>query len=346
MPTTRRTFLTGLSVLAAAPALAACSTGGAPADQQPAAGPAGAGFPVTIEHKFGSTTIEREPQRVVLVGLTDQDTMLALGKAPVAVTDWYADDTPGRIYPWALDKLGDAPLPEVLSGEEIEFERIASLAPDLILGQYAGVQQADYEKLSALAPTVVQPGNVPDYGAPWDVAAITIGRAIGKEAAARELVDGVKRQLAEAAAANGFAGRSGAVLSAWEGMYVYGPDDPRSQMLRELGFAFPEKLLQGKSDRFGWALSPERTTDLNGVDLAIWTATPDQVAQQTGGVWAKTDTAKQGRGIFIEPKPADYDIAFSFVTPLSIPYVLQRLTPQLVAAIDGDPATKIPPPGA
>src|SRR5262245_63429953 len=39
-------------------------------------------FPVTIEHKYGSTTIEEEPERVAVVGLTEQDALLALGVVP------------------------------------------------------------------------------------------------------------------------------------------------------------------------------------------------------------------------------------------------------------------------
>jgi iron complex transport system substrate-binding protein len=35
--------------------------------------------PVTIAHKHGSTTIRSEPARIVTVGLTDQDALLALG---------------------------------------------------------------------------------------------------------------------------------------------------------------------------------------------------------------------------------------------------------------------------
>src|SRR5690606_20608019 len=48
-------------------------------------------FPVTIEHKYGETTIEEEPERVVAVGFTDQDTLLALGVVPVGIRDWYGD---------------------------------------------------------------------------------------------------------------------------------------------------------------------------------------------------------------------------------------------------------------
>ena len=35
-------------------------------------------------------------------------------------------------------------------------------------------------------------------------------------------------------------------------------------------------------------------------------------------------------------------MAHSFVTPLSIPYVLERYVPQLAAAVDADPST-VPP---
>jgi iron complex transport system substrate-binding protein len=44
-------------------------------------------FPVTVGHKFGSTTIPSAPKRVVAVGYTDQDPVLALGVVPVGVGD-------------------------------------------------------------------------------------------------------------------------------------------------------------------------------------------------------------------------------------------------------------------
>ena len=34
--------------------------------------------------------------------------------------------------------------------------------------------------------------------------------------------------------------------------------------------------------------------------------------------------------------------AFSFSSPLSIPFLLDELVPKLAAAVDGDPATAVP----
>src|SRR4051794_18919196 len=70
-------------------------------------------FPVTINHKYGSTTIKSEPKRVVVAGLREQDALLALGVVPVATTEWY-NKHPGAIFPWAKDALGNAKVPTVL----------------------------------------------------------------------------------------------------------------------------------------------------------------------------------------------------------------------------------------
>ncbi len=107
---------------------------------------------MTIDHKYGSTTIEQAPERVVVVGLREQDALLALGIVPVATTEWFGDH-PGAIFPWAEDELGDAPVPTVLTSEDgIEIEKVAAQRPDLILGVYAGITKKEYESLSKIAP--------------------------------------------------------------------------------------------------------------------------------------------------------------------------------------------------
>ena len=73
-----------------------------------AAAPAGDGngFPVEIEHTYGTTTIEEAPERIVTVGLTDQDTAIALGTVPVGITQWFDTHEKG-VGAWAEDLLGD-----------------------------------------------------------------------------------------------------------------------------------------------------------------------------------------------------------------------------------------------
>src|SRR5918998_3590488 len=71
-------------------------------------------FPVTVEHKFGETTIEAEPKRIVVVGLREQDALLALGIVPVGTTEWFGEHE-GAIFPWAEKALGNAKKPAVLS---------------------------------------------------------------------------------------------------------------------------------------------------------------------------------------------------------------------------------------
>src|SRR5689334_5724694 len=83
------------------------------ATEAPATEAAASAYPVTIEHKYGSTTITEFPQRIVLVGLTEQDALLALGVVPVATREWYGE-RPGAIFEWAQDLLGDAEVPVVL----------------------------------------------------------------------------------------------------------------------------------------------------------------------------------------------------------------------------------------
>ena len=58
-----------------------------------------AAFPVTIEHRYGTTEITERPERIVSVGLNEQDAFFALGVAPVGVTDWMGFEH--GIGPWA-----------------------------------------------------------------------------------------------------------------------------------------------------------------------------------------------------------------------------------------------------
>lgn len=352
MNPTRRRFLAGLSMLAVAPVLAACgddsdsgSTSSPGAGDTPATdGPEEGAFPVTIKHKYGETTIEKAPERVVCVGLTDQDALMALGVVPVGITYWFGDEELQGVYPWAQEHLGDAELPTVLNDTNgIQIEKVASLAPDLVIGQYTGMTEQEYKKLSAMGvPVVAQSGDYADYGTPWDEAAITLGTAIGRPAAAQELVDSVKQRIADEAEAHPeFEGQTAAVVTPYEGLFIYGPEDPRSRMLVDLGFTLHPLITGADKSEFGISLSSERTSDLGDAGTVVWV---DYAAdKQVDKIFEGTTAHDEGRWFDINEKDdGSYYVAHSFVTPLSIPYVLDRYVPQLAAAVDGDPKTEPP----
>ncbi|MFC7495844.1 MULTISPECIES: ABC transporter substrate-binding protein [unclassified Nocardioides] len=350
MNTSRRRFLAGLSVLAVAPVLAACgddsdsgSTGSTGSDTGSSAGPEEGAFPVTITHKYGETTIEKAPERVVCIGYTEQDTLMALGVVPVGVTYWFGDEELKGVYPWAQEHLGDAELPTMLKDTNgVEIEKIAALAPDLIIGQYSGLTEQDYKKLSAMGvPVVAQNGDYADYGTPWEEAALTVGTAIGQPKAAQELIDSVKQRIADEAAAHPeFEGQTAAVVTPYEGLFIYGPEDPRSRMLTDLGFDLHELITTADDSEFGISLSAERTSDLGDIGTVVWIDL--EAVKQVSSIFGSTTAAEEGRWVDISEADGSYYVAHSFVTPLSIPYVLDRYVPQLAAAADGDPKTEPP----
>lgn len=307
-------------------------------------------YPVTITHKFGRTTIRSDPKRIVTVGLSDQDAVLALGRTPVATTEWMGEYR-GAIGPWARDKAAGHPTPTVLhdDGNGPQMEKIAAQRPDLILALYAGLTAAQYRTLSKIAPVVAQPAGMADYGISWQRQTELAGQALGRPARARRLVDTVEKGIEDAAAAHpGFKGARAVMATPFKGLYVYGPQDNRTRLLHALGFAQPPDLAKviGPDD-FGANISEERT-DLLDNDVTVWIMTSedkDGAALHRKPQYGHLDVVKQGREVFIAEN-SDYGNAVSFVTVLSIPYTLKRLVPQLTAAADGDPSTEVPRPAA
>jgi iron complex transport system substrate-binding protein len=330
------TAVLALVALAVAGCGSATSEAGSPGKAASASADA---FPVTLEHKFGQTRIDSEPKRIVVVGLREQDSLLALGIVPVGTTEWFGKHD-GAIFPWAEKALGDAKRPEVLSYTDgIQYERVAALAPDLILAVYSGLNRKDYDTLSKLAPVVAQPRGQVDWGSSWQDEITMTGKAVGKAKEAEALKAKAEQQLAAAAAANpGFKGQTAAVATPYQGIYVYGPQDARSRLLTDLGFTFPPGLQDIGGKEFGGQLSDEKV-DLLDVGALLWFAEPAAEAKlKKHAVYSKLDVRKQGRDLYVAEQGTLYE-ATSFISVLSIPYLIENLVPKLAAAADGDPAT-------
>jgi iron complex transport system substrate-binding protein len=297
-------------------------------------------FPVTIEHRYGSTTVESEPERVVVAGLREQDALLAMGVVPVATTEWYGKH-PGAIFPWAKDELGDAKLPTVLTQTDgLEVEKIAGQRPDLILAIYSGLTKQEYATLSKIAPVVAQPKGKVDYGSSWQEETLMTGKAVGQPERAQRLVDRTERLIADTAAEHPeFKGQTAANITDYQGIFVYGPQDVRTQMLEQLGFTYPQELRDAFPDEFGGQLSDEKIDALD-VGALIWFADGDRSVEELKRqpVYSRLNVRKEGRDVFIRLKDRVYE-ATSFPSVLSMPTLMKELVPRLAAAADGDPKT-------
>jgi iron complex transport system substrate-binding protein len=292
-------------------------------------------FPVEMENMFGTTVIESAPERVVSIGYTDGDFVLALGVTPVAFRDWYGEQ-PDGLWPWAAESPAADDSITVLEPNDLNFEQIAALDPDVIIAIVSEIEQADYDKLEQIAPVVAQTDEYVKYGTPWDEVQLMVGRALGMEDEAQALVDDVNAQIAEAAEAHPeWAGRTAnVVIPAADGTwYAYTDQDNRGRLLTELGFVIPQEILDLAGDRF-YAQGSGEQLALVDADLLTYNTF---VADDRAGVdarprWTTIPAVAEGRSLFLDEQLVG---AMSFSTTLSIPYALEDLVPAIEAVIPG-----------
>lgn len=163
--------------------------------------------------------------------------------------------------------------PEKLIMLELEFEKIAALAPDLILCVMSGVTKGDYAKLSAIEPTVAQHKDYNDWAIPYRPHTEIIGAALGRPRAAAQLIAEMDDQFAQVRTDNPtLAGRKAFCAEKWGADFdVLGPSAPRTQFLTDIGMTLPESLttLVGKDDNA--PLSADKLNMLDDLDVILWT---------------------------------------------------------------------------
>jgi iron complex transport system substrate-binding protein len=327
--TSRRRFIgAGLGFVALA--VTACGDDDAPSKGAPTGVvPTDGTFPVTVTHVHGQTTIDSPPQRVVSYGYTDGDTVLALGTVPVGILQWIPQWKRG-VGPWSEPALGSG-RPTLYKGQEIDFEGIAKAAPDLISIVNHDIDDATYEKLSQIAPTVPTVEGYPAYGTPWDVTAIQVATALGKKTQGAALVAKAEERFAQAREANpGWKGKQVMIVTQAEGgkMFVFADTDTRGRFVSSLGFVQSPEIskLTGKS--FYAELSAERFDLLDGDGLILLAdSTAVQGALEEQPTWQRLEVVREGRVVTVED--LQLSMALSASTPTSIPYALDRLVPQL-----------------
>lgn len=298
-----------------------------------------AGWPRQVSHARGVTTLEATPERVVSIGFHEQDFLYALGIAPVGVHEWFGG-RPFATWSWAeaaRNRLNAAP--EVQHGFEVDIEWVYAQAPDLIVASFFNLSASDYDLLSGIAPVVAAPAGYPVWSAPWQAELRLLAQATGTEAQAEATIATIDRQIGALAAANpDFAGHTATVGFYADDHFVgYRSDAGANLLLKQLGLdAAPEfdGLVQPNGQ---FSVSPERI-DLFETDAVLWLVDPETAQRiRDMPVYRQTRLHREGRSIWADPELTG---ALSFMSPLSIPYALDRIAPLLKSALDGQAAAK------
>ncbi|GAA3180023.1 iron-siderophore ABC transporter substrate-binding protein [Blastococcus jejuensis] len=328
-----------LPVLAAVPlalvALVGCGASADETTETSSANGSSDAFPVTIEHTFGETTIEEQPERVVVLGWSAQDTVYALGLDPVGMPSYVYGGGDDGVLPWNED-LYDPEVTTLLdTADGPPLEAIAALQPDVILAPYEGFEESVYDSLSGIAPTVAYPGE--PWTTPWREQTRMIGEALGRSAEAEELITEADGRVAEIAAEHPeFEGLTFAYTSMGaEALYLYLPTDPRVQLIEDLGFTVAPAVetLGGDSESSFYAqLALESAPDIES-DVIVGFAdglSAEEVAALP--IYGQVPAIQDDAAVLIDDE--SFGAAVSSVSVLSLPYALDQLVDQLAAAAE------------
>jgi iron complex transport system substrate-binding protein len=170
-----------------------------------------------------------------------------------------------------------------------------------------------------------------------------VAAALGKPAEGRALVQRIKDDYAEVAAAHPeFEGKSATFSQNgfYDGLiYVY-PDGLNTDFLTMLGFTINPKLtplIEREGEQV--AVSAERMGVLDADVIVFATEQPSDVAAlKKVPTFDKLGAVAGNRAVYTDGTLAG---AMYFITPLSLPYVLERLAPQLKAAVAGEAPQRV-----
>ena len=280
--------------------------------------------PITIDHRYGTTTLEQPPKRIVSLDNQWTDVLVALDAPLVgAALDPVIE---GGRYPWQdlPSSVEDIPVTD-----SIPYEAVAALAPDLIVITWGAPERSDYDRLAEIAPTIPLLGDK-EVDA-WQDIATTAGQVIDAPDRARQLIadtDGLATDLAQELP--GLDGKTYALANYVPGDAIYvvaDPDDGAATFFGQLGLSIDPDLLalaDGASGRT--ELSLERVDELDADLLILLTngADPNEIVGY-GRLPAVQDKAV-----------AVLDLAavtgLNTPSPLSLPYSLDHIRPALEAA--------------
>ncbi|MEU4575525.1 iron-siderophore ABC transporter substrate-binding protein [Nonomuraea sp. NPDC023979] len=296
-------------------------------------------FPVTIDSALGQATITEQPQRVVTLGQGSAETAIALGHTPVGIESypWGSDKT--GYLPWiheAVTKAGGTLPKQFAGGENIDFDTIVELDPDVILAPWSGITQEQYDILKDIAPTVAYPDLA--WSTNWDQQIEIVAKALGKPAEAPKLIASVKKQLADAAATRpqykdvtfSYIYTSGPGT-----LGVFKPEEQRVEMVSSLGLTVDPvvdtfKETEGTDSAL---IGLENAQKLAKSDLVFTFYTDEKTRKEIEAqkLYAAIPAVKRGAVVASDDTP--FVTASSIINPLTVPWVIDRYLPLIDEAV-------------
>ncbi|MBU2663650.1 iron-siderophore ABC transporter substrate-binding protein [Actinoplanes bogorensis] len=320
---TRRSLLTGALLM-----LAGCSSGSSTPDIGTSASTR------TVPGGLGTIEVPAGPQRVVAVGqYRDLDAAIALGVVPLLSPD-LSFFLEGGVAPWVQPLLGPAKL-NLVDVEEMPYEAIAALKPDLILATDRLNLEEEYARLSQIAPTMSwDEGYNKDE---WRTTTTRVGAALGKEAEAAQQIKTTEDAIAQAKAANPeFAGKTftlGPVTADGTVNTINSTSDASAEFLAQFGLALspavtslPNAAIPGRA-----VISPERLDVLDADVLMLTFNTPAaRTKLEATPLFQQIPAVRRGAYVGLDLPAA---LAIGFPSALSVRYGIEQVLPKIKAAL-------------
>ncbi|MCX4392116.1 iron-siderophore ABC transporter substrate-binding protein [Streptomyces sp. NBC_01767] len=335
----RRTLAATAAAAALVLALGGCSSSDDGKETSGASGKSSGAFPVSIKSALGTAEIKEQPERVVTLGQGSAETAIALGHTPVGMEkyEWGSDKT--GYLPWihdAVKKSGDKLPTQFTGGEDIDFEAITELEPDVILAPWSGITQKDYDILKDIAPTVAYP-DLP-WSTDWDQQIDIIAKALGQPDEAKTLTSKIEKQLSDAAATRPEYKKHtfSYIYNTGPGtLGVFKPDEQRVKMVSSLGLKVDPVVNTFKETKGtdSALIGLENAEKLKDSDLLFTFYMDDKSRKEIEAqpLYAAMPAVKSGA--VVADKDNSFVTASSIINPLTVPWVIDRYLPLIDKAV-------------
>ena len=293
---------------------------------------------IAISHRYGQTVVPQNPERIITLGSYEEDSLIAIGVIPIAVTEPQSS-TGSFPPPWSQEVLRNVEIlrPANVDGG-IDYGAMAKLRPDLIMATQTELTLEQYEELSSIAPTVIQPGSPNSPQMSWQTHAEFVGHVLDLESESGQAILVTQASIFDAIRPHpALKGSTFAHIKVNERevLQIGGGQSLSSRFFRQLGLVYPSNL----DDEIGgadWSTMTEKLESLLAVDVLV--VESDPVLRNS--LIDSQPFLEQENVIWVD-RGSGFDTAVSSITILSLSLLLEELVPNIsqVVTVVIDPPT-------